>query len=264
MRKSTGRRAGRPHKDDPGRQNKRGRPRGTGTDTVYQNVRAEILNLSLEPGADLDEIRLVNRYKISRTPVREALIRLSSEGLVRLLPNIGARVASLSANEVPQILEALELAQRATTRWAAIRRQSSDLEGIRNGCETFATAMRKQDFDQMTEANHSFHLAIANAAHNTLLASFHESLQSYTLRLGRLAYSEAPSSDSEYRSYYDQVDRQHREMVDAIEKQEPDRADDLARDHIALFRERVIRHLSASLASSLEIDSKPAEKQKPR
>ena len=107
---------------------KRGRPRGTGTDTVYQSIRAQILNLTLKPGSDLDENQLVRQFKMSRTPVREALIRLSSEGLIKLMPNIGARVASLTANEVPQLLEALELAQRATTRWAAVRRRPDDLE----------------------------------------------------------------------------------------------------------------------------------------
>ncbi len=235
------------------RETKRGRPRGTGSNTIYQSVRAEILNLTLKPGADLDENQLVNRYKISRTPVREALIRLSSEGLVKLLPNIGARVASLSVNEVPMILESLELAQRATTRWAAIRRDSHDIESIRSGCEAFTLAMKQQDFDQMTEANQVFHTSIAVAAHNTLLAAFHESLQSYTMRLGRIAYSEAPAHDSAYRTYYDQVDRQHREIVSAIEAQDADRADDLVRDHIALFRQRVVRHLSQSLATTLKI-----------
>ena len=232
---------------------KRGRPRGTGTDTVYQNVRSEILNLVLEPGADLDEVRLVNRFNVSRTPVREALIRLSSEGLVKLLPNIGARVASLSANEVPQILEALELLQRATTRWAAIRRKDSDITAIRNACEEFTSAMRRQDFDLMADANHSFHLAIAAAAHNYLLAGFHESLQAYTLRLGHLAFSEAPINDREYKAYYEKVDQHHRAIVSAIEKQDADRADEIVQEHVELFRNRVIRHLSGSLASTIKI-----------
>lgn len=236
-----------------GSQSRRGRPRGTGTDTVYQSVRAEILNLALEPGSDLDETRLVTRFKVSRTPVREALIRLSSEGLVSLLPNIGARVASLSANEVPHILESLELVQRATTRWAAARRRNGDMDNIRSGCEAFAEAMKQRDFDRMTEANHAFHFAIAKAAHNPLLAGFHESLQAYTLRLGRIAYSEAPTSDREYRAYYAKVDQHHREMVESIDVQDPDRADKLVKDHIALFRDRVMRHLGNSLASDFDI-----------
>jgi DNA-binding GntR family transcriptional regulator len=242
-----------------GRKSKRGRPRGTGTETVYRYVRAEILNLTLTPGTDLDENRLVSRFKVSRTPVREALIRLSSEGLLTLLPNIGARVASLSANEVPHILEALELAQRATTRWAAIRRRPADIDSIKLACEAFTVAIRQQDFDEMTDANYAFHLAIATAAHNSLLAGFHASLQSYTLRLSRLTFAEAPFSDREYKAYYDQVDSQHRQLVDAIVSQDADKADRLARDHVALFRHRVIRQLSQSLASNLEIGDGDAE-----
>src|SRR5215510_6423478 len=89
-----------------------GRPRGTGAQMVFDKLRERILSLELAPHADIDELDLVKEFKVSRTPVREALIRLSSEGLVELLPNKGPRVASLDANEVPQILEALELAQR--------------------------------------------------------------------------------------------------------------------------------------------------------
>lgn len=220
-------------------------------ETVYQSVRTEILNLTLEPGADLDELRLVTRFNVSRTPVREALIRLSSEGLVHLLPNVGARVASLSVNEVPQILEALELAQRATTRWAAVRHTDLDMAAIRSGCETFAAAMRHQDFDSMTEANNAFHLAIAQAAHNQLLAGFHYSLQNCSLRLGRLAYSKAPINDREYRAYYAKVDQEHRAIVAAIEARDADLADRLAKNHLLLFRDRVLRHLGSSLASDM-------------
>jgi DNA-binding GntR family transcriptional regulator len=235
------------------KQGKRGRPRGTGMDTVYRAMRAEILNLTLAPDADLDESQLVARFKVSRTPVREALIRLSSEGLVRLLPNVGARVASLMATEVPQILEALELTQRATTRWAAIRRRQDDVEVIRGRCEAFTEAMKAQDFDAMAEANHAFHDAIAKAAHNRFLWEYHDSLQCHTLRLGRIAYSEAPFTDREYRSYYTTVDRHHRDMVEVIERQDAERADRLAQEHLSLFRDRVIRHLMKSLASEIPI-----------
>src|SRR5205085_12410577 len=70
-----------------------GRPKGTGTQRVYAQVREDIISLRLPPGADLDEASLEQRFGVSRTPVREALIRLASEGLIVLLPNRGARIS---------------------------------------------------------------------------------------------------------------------------------------------------------------------------
>jgi DNA-binding GntR family transcriptional regulator len=80
-------------------------------------LRNEILHLALKPGAKLDEMGLVRKFGISRTPVREALIRLASEGLVFLLPNRGAQVAPLDLVDIAHYFEALELLQCAVNHW---------------------------------------------------------------------------------------------------------------------------------------------------
>ena len=85
-----------------------------------------------------------------------------------------------------------------------------------------------------------------------MLANFHESLQAYALRLG--AFSEAPISDPEYRVYYNEVDRQHRQILKAIEDKAPQLADEIVKTHIALFRNRIVRHLSDTLATEVAID----------
>ncbi|HWJ19219.1 MAG TPA: GntR family transcriptional regulator, partial [Geobacterales bacterium] len=67
----------------------------TGAQRVYEALRYKIIALDVAPGAALEEEQLCRYYKVSRTPVREALIRLASEDLVELQPNRGAKVASL-------------------------------------------------------------------------------------------------------------------------------------------------------------------------
>ena len=92
--------------------------RGDGAKHVYQQLRKEILTLVLEPGTLLDEVEIGRRFHLSRSPAREALIRLSAEGLVRALPNRGAVVAPFDVSMLPAYLEALELVHVQNARAA--------------------------------------------------------------------------------------------------------------------------------------------------
>ena len=231
-----------------------GRPKGTGSQRVYDNVREAILRLDLAPGANLDEAGLEHEFGVSRTPVREALIRLASDGLITLLPNRGARVATLDVGDLPPMFEALELAQRATLRWAAKRRSAADLETLRHTSAEFTDAARSRDVDRMTEANRDFHVAIGRACRNKYVAGLYETQLAISLRLARLVFAQAPLTGRSYRSYYDEVIRQHAAMVAAIENKDARTADRLARDHTDLFRSRVMTHMQTSLAGDVPLD----------
>lgn len=235
-----------------------GRPRGTGAQIVFEKLRERILSLELMPHADIDELDLVKEFKISRTPVREALIRLSSEGLVELLPNKGPRVASLDANEVPQILEGLELAQRTVNRWAAERRTEQHLLAMSECCAEFTKAMIVDDTRAMSETNKLFHVSIGRACGNALVESWYESLLNSSMRLARAAYDQAPIKGSVYKEYFAKVDSEHRGMVEAIARRDAAASEQLGRQHAMLFRERVVHYLSESRADEIAV-SPPAK-----
>ena len=86
--------------------------------SLYQALRHQIIALEIEPGADLDEQQLVKKFGVSRTPVREALIRLSAEGLVEIRKNRGATVTSLDILTLQSIFEAGDLIEKAYMRLA--------------------------------------------------------------------------------------------------------------------------------------------------
>ena len=220
-----------------------GRPRGTGAQLVFERLRERILSLELPPQADIDELSLVSEFSLSRTPVREALIRLSSEGLVELLPNKGPRVAALDLKEVPQILEALELAQRTVNRWAARARTEADLRLIERRGDDFARAADAQDATAMSDANRLFHVAIAAACGNRPLADWYGSLLNSSMRLARLVFDRAPLRGDAYHEYYGRVMDEHRGMAVAIARRDPDEAEFLGREHAVLFRDQVQRFM---------------------
>lgn len=230
----------------------RPRPRGSGTGAVLEALRARILALQLVPGSDLDEAALVREFGLSRTPVREALIQLAADGLVQLVPNRGARVAALELGDVPQLLETLELYQRATTRWAALRRRPQHLEELERLNRAFEDATLANDIDRMAESNRLFHGVIADACGNRFLGADCRIIESRTVRLARAAFGSA-DDPADRAEYHHNAVLQHDAMIDAIRAGDAARADQLARQHCAIFRQRMAAFVTASAASEIDL-----------
>jgi DNA-binding GntR family transcriptional regulator len=210
--------------------------------------------LQLLPGIALDELDLVEKFRVSRTPIREALIRLASEELIVLVPNQAPRVAPLDIIGTKELFESLELAQRATTRWAALRRDAEALALMRKSADAFAKAADDHDFYRMVEANLDYHMAIANACGNRRFAKFYYGLLSSTLRLANVTLANAPIMTGRYRAYFDNIIEEHDRMIDLIRDQRADEADKLAQEHCRSFRDRVAGYIQTSFAGQLQLN----------
>jgi len=232
----------------------RGRPKGTGSQAVYQDLRRRILRIELVPGSDLDEQGLVAQYELSRTPVREALIRLASEGLVELIPNRGPRVAAFDLDEVPEIFDALEIGLRVTARWAAIRHRPEDMAEVRRQSRLFAETAAADDFHGMSEANRDYHLAIARAAGNRHFVRMLDTLLAITLRYAYVSLSQKRSLIDRFPGGFPQIIDEHEDLIRLIEARDADGADRLSGQHTRMFRAKVIEALNASLAGSTPVD----------
>ena len=130
---------------------------------THDALRTEILSLALSPGQPLDETTLAERFDLSRSPVREALIRLAGEELVVILPNRSTIVAPIEIASFPKYVEALDITQRMNTRLAAALRTDADLKLIVRRQRDFEEAVEEGDHLLMSEANKDFHMAIARA-----------------------------------------------------------------------------------------------------
>ncbi|MFT3688661.1 GntR family transcriptional regulator [Paenirhodobacter sp.] len=201
------------------------RKRGSGVKHVYDVLRDEILCLTLPPGAPIDEVHLAERLSMSRTPVREALVRLAAEGLVTTLPNRSTVVAQIDFLNLHHFFDALTLMYRVTTRLAAQYRQDDDLTRIRAQQEAFRRAVVAQDALAMIATNRDFHVAIAEAGRNPYYIGLFARLLDEGRRILRIYYS----------SYQDRLPlrfvEEHEEMIAAIEAGDIDRADLLATAH---------------------------------
>lgn len=211
----------------------------SGQESVYEAIRRAILRLDFPPGSELEEGAVSRKFGVSRTPVREALIRLSSEGLVSIQRGRGARVAMLDLSDLRDFFEALDLLQRATTRLAAVRRTAADLEEIERHVVAFENAAGVFDSSAANEANHKLHLAVATAAHSARISAAYGQVLAESLRVAHLCFSESARADERLESHLRKTMADHRKMLEAIRDADPDIAERVARAHVELFRGRV-------------------------
>lgn len=224
-----------------------GRVRGSNTQIVHDTLRHEILAMTLPPGSPLDEVGLSERFGMSRTPVREALLRLAADGLVTTLPNRNTIVAVIDFAALPPYFEALTLMYRVSTRGAAEHRGGAMMAAIRHHQQAFAAAVERRDAYTMIDANREFHVAIAEATGNPYYVRFFARLLDEGRRILRLYYS--TFDDRLPRQYVDE----HEEMILAIESGDVARADHLAIAHARQIVRQIQEYVARDLQRPIEI-----------
>ena len=201
------------------------RKRGSGVKVVYEMLRDEILDLKLPPGVPIDEVQLAERFGMSRTPIREALVRLAGEGLAETLPNRSAMVAQIDVLNLHTYYDAITLMYRVTTRLAAQYHRPADLVAIRAHQATYAAAVAAQDALAMVATNRSFHAAIAEAGRNPYYTHLTLRLLDEGRRILRLYYQ---SFDDRLPKEYVE---EHEAMIAAITARDIEACDRIARGH---------------------------------
>lgn len=213
--------------------------RGSGVSTVYETLRNEIIELKLPPGSPIDEQQLSDRFALSRTPIREALVRLAAEGLITTLTNRATIVSNIDFLGLPEFFDALTLMYRVTTRLAATNHAEGDIAAIRVRQKAFEVAVNNRDVLGMISTNRDFHIAIAQAGRNRYYVELFTRLLDEGRRILRLYYS----------SFNDVLPRQyvgeHEEMIQAIIDRDVALADSLASAHADQIVRQIRSYITA-------------------
>jgi DNA-binding GntR family transcriptional regulator len=139
-------------------------------EVAYQRLRAQILDNTLPPGFRALEQELADRLGISRTPVREALIRLQKEGLVEVIPRHGMQVLPVSPTDMADIYVVLTALESAAAEIVARRAPSeAELAPLVQASRDMAKALKADDLDAWAEADERFHRGLIELSGNRLL-----------------------------------------------------------------------------------------------
>lgn len=153
-------------------------------DRAYDHAKAAILARRIEAHELLTEGELAEAVGVSRTPVREALLRLQAEGLIRLIPKRGALVLPVTAAEVADVLETRRLIESFAVRKAVSSPTTPLVERLDRHLTAMREAARRRDATAYVEADRDFHEQIVAATGNEILASLYRSLRDRQLRMG--------------------------------------------------------------------------------
>ena len=224
-------------------------PKPTGAQVVYEALRRAIISVRLAPGEPLEELQLCKTYKVSRTPVREALIRLASEDLVELEPNRGAKVAALQFVDVVDHYEAMDLIQPLICHFAAVRRTPNDLAQIKDCVDDFRQAVARKDAEAIILANFNLHGAFAAACHNRSLEKAYRRMLMDKLRIAQHGIRASSDADDELARRFRRTLRISESLAAAIANANPGAAEQVAGELNAYIRTQVVDILSTSLAT---------------
>ncbi|MCB5163411.1 GntR family transcriptional regulator [Streptomyces bambusae] len=152
-------------------------------DRVYRHVKQGVLDRTFAGGSLLTEGEIAEAVGVSRTPVREALLRLETEGLIKLYPKKGALVLPVSAQEIADVVETRRLVEEHTAR-RAVPASPALLERLADLLARQAGHARAGNLAAFAEDDRAFHAEIVRSAGNEILSRLYDQLRDRQLRMG--------------------------------------------------------------------------------
>ena len=200
---------------------------------VAERLRQRIFAHELKPGTWVDEQALAVDYGISRTPLREALKVLASEGLVTLKPRRGCYVTEISERDLDEVFKIMAMLEGECARISAARATSAELDTLTRIHADLEKAATSRNIDSFFEANQAFHHELQRIADNRWLLHVIEDLR----KVIKLSRHHSLFSDGRL----EQSLAEHRAILDALSARDADAAEQHMRDHIRSGREALAR-----------------------
>jgi len=223
----------------------RSHPTAPLSEVAYQRIKDMIITVRLRPGDQIDEARLAEELSIGRTPIRESLFRLAAEGLIQVRSGRGFLVRDVTLSDLKDLFETLLILERSATALAARRIRPEQVGALRKINADLEEVWKKKDFLGVTLQNSRFHRAVYDAADNSFLKSYLDSLQNQSQRLAYLCFSRREAA-IDLESHGVHSIRDHENLIAGLEQRDEGEAVRIVTDHIKLFQKRVYQFTAPS------------------
>ncbi|WP_258045517.1 GntR family transcriptional regulator [Mesorhizobium sp. NBSH29] len=193
------------------------------TETAYNALRLRVISGDMKPGLEFSELELAEQLSMSKTPVREALGRLCVEGLIEAFPRRGYRVTPVTVKDINDLFAIRAMTEGTAASMAALNLQAEDLNRLEALAAVRYEPNRDDTIKSFVNANHAFHVAIAEGANNPrLLALVTAHLEECT----RLFHLGARSRDVNPETGDD-----HGRIVQVLRLRDPEKAQQVMVEH---------------------------------
>ena len=207
-------------------------------DRAYAALKQAITTMDIYATRDeirLDERQLSQDLGISRTPIREALNRLEQEGFIRSVPRKGMFIVRKTKQEIVEIITVWAALESMAARLITQHASDEEIANLRKMLTAFAGDEARLHIDEYSEANIRFHQAIVNLSKNKQLI---DTMQNLFIHMRSIRRKTIAESDRATRSIID-----HMNIVEALEKRQTDRAEQLVRQHSLDLATHVEKHV---------------------
>lgn len=201
-------------------------------DKIYQILKKDIIFQELPPGMRIVDQEIADRLRVSRTPVREAINRLASEGLIVALPRRGVFVMELSEKDIKEIYEVRESLEVLAIRLAVPVLTDADIRGLEEISEQYQAAMQKDDYPTCYDLDRQFHDLLVTISGNCLLADMYKAL-SGKIQISRWRHCRD-------RSRTQQSLLEHARILQALRNRDAEEAILRLREHIGTVKEDLL------------------------
>ena len=195
---------------------------------VYQELKKQIILLDFKPGAVIREREIMKAFDVSRTPVREALMRLEMDGLVRIIPNVGSFVEDVSFQQLKDVFEIRSYLVRLAGQLAAARISEEELAGIRERIDGIKAT---QDTKTLIRLDGEIHQIINKSTKNEVLIKMLDRLHDQAIRIWAFAGAEG--------AYWNDLAKELEDITAALEQHDEELTARLLGNHTKRFVENI-------------------------
>jgi DNA-binding GntR family transcriptional regulator len=229
------------------------KPQLSMVDEAAAIIRDKILELSLPPGRPVNSAWLIDSLKLGRTPVREALNRLASEGLIHIERNQSIRIHPLDIDEINQLLEALRVAERVSGYYCDFTDESLLGDVLRMQANQ-RNALRERHYLEASYWNAAFRSRLSATCRNHHLIEFHQRTINHARRLSCLVYAMEAKDPLYYEGQLARLETIHAELVHAIAAKDRTRLLAVLAQHVSILRGRIARALQVADLGEMPFD----------